>query len=363
MTRTFRWGVFGTGAVSAKFVAGLSASPGMKAVFVASRSQSSADRFARILGVPRAVEGYERAARLGGVDAIYIATPPSEHCVHALLCLELGIPVLIEKPFAACREDAVRIVNAARTSSTFAMEAMWTRFIPAAQLLKKEVSKGSLGEIRMVSGSFGTSKAPDLASSSFDPYRGGGSLSHLGVYPLSLAQWIFGSPNRVHAIGTVGSTGVDEDVAFQLQYSQDITASFYCSIRSWAPNDFQVMGTEGMAAFCGSIVRPYGLEIARQRPLTSNYQGPTWRTRLRESTMIHKCAQLIGFSSRNRGNFIRCGYVGNGYHYQAEEVQACVSRGDLESRCMPLADSVSVVSTTDKIKQFLTPSTLPEPVK
>src|ERR1041384_7674228 len=98
MTR-FRWGVFGTGAISAKFVAGLAGARDAEAAFVASRSLDRAQKFAAGMGVPRAIAGYAEAVAEGGVDAVYIATPPSEHAAHALLCIEAGIPVLVEKPF------------------------------------------------------------------------------------------------------------------------------------------------------------------------------------------------------------------------------------------------------------------------
>ena len=96
MTR-FRWGVFGTGAISAKFVAGLAGARDAEAAFVASRSLDRAQKFAAGMGIPRAIAGYAEAVAAGGVDAIYIATPPSEHAAHALLCIEAGIPVLVEK--------------------------------------------------------------------------------------------------------------------------------------------------------------------------------------------------------------------------------------------------------------------------
>ena len=56
------------------------------------------------MGIERAVEGYAEAAAVAaaeGVDAVYVATPPSEHAAHALACIDAGLPVLVEKPFAA----------------------------------------------------------------------------------------------------------------------------------------------------------------------------------------------------------------------------------------------------------------------
>jgi predicted dehydrogenase len=347
---SFRWGVFGTGMISMKFVAGLAAAPGHAATLVASRSRDSAERFAAGMGVSRAIAGYAEAATAGGVDAVYIATPPSEHAAHALLCIEAGLPVLVEKPFAASAADARRIADAARARGVFAMEAVWTRFLPASRALKDMLAAGELGEVRMASGSFATSKRPDPADGALDPARGGGAMAHLGVYPLSLGQWLFGTPLAVQAAGRIGDSGVDEDAAFQIGYAGGITASFQCSNRAWGANDFRVMGSEGAAAFAGPIFRPSGLFIVRQRP-----RGPAparfdWKAKLREGGAAQRLAQITGLSSRAGATLRRIPYAGNGYHYQALEVAACIARGATESAIMPLADSIAVADTADRIR-------------
>lgn len=345
----FRWGIFGTGTISAKFVAGLRAARGMRADFVASRSLETARRFASALGVGRAIEGYEEASRLGGVDAVYIATPASEHLHHALLCLEAGIPVLIEKPMATTARDAELIAATARKASVFAMEAMWTRFIPAAQRLRDYVASGKLGPVRLVSGNFGTSKVPSANSSSFSTQRRGGSLLHLGVYPVSLGNWLFGDADVVGASGTLYESGVDESASFVLRYANDVIGNYSSTIRAWGPNHFHVMGEHGLASFEGSIVRPHGLCIARQPPMKETRGNPSWKTRVRESGVAHRVAQLTGLSSRTRQRSETVPYQGNGYHYQAEEVRACIRAGRAESMTMPLAASIAVIRTLNEI--------------
>ena len=349
----FRWGIFGTSAISAKFVAGLAAARDAEASFIASRSLAKAQKFAAGMGIPRAIQGYARAASAGGVDAIYVATPPSEHATHALLCIEAGIPVLVEKPFAINAVEALRITEAAKAKSVFVMEAMWTRFLPAARALRDELAAGRAGEVRLVTGNFGTSKAPDPANASFDPALGGGATAHLGVYPLSLAQWLFGAPTLIQAIGSVGTTGVDEDAAFQLRYPDGVIGSFFASLRAWAPNDFHVMGTDGIVGFCGPIDRPYGLNVSRQAPLSIGELTFGWRTHILQRGVVHRVAQITGLSSRSRGKRLNYYYAGNGYHYEADEVRACVERGAGESAVMPLDDSIAVASTADAIRETI----------
>jgi predicted dehydrogenase len=346
----FRWGIFGTGAISAKFVAGLAAAHDAEAIFIASRSLEKARKFAAGMGIQRAIAGYAEAATQGGVDAVYVATPPSEHAAHALLCIQAGIPVLVEKPFASSAADAARVATAARAKSVFAMEGMWTRFLPAAQALREKLEARSIGEARMVAGNFGSSQVPDPANGIFNAALGGGAIAHLGAYPLSLSQWLFGSPTLTQAVGRIGSTGVDEDAAFQVQYPGGVLGSFFVSIRAWAPDDFHIMGTQGMIGVRGSIVRPYGLNISREMPLRPEEAQFGWRARLRQNALVHKIAQRTGRSSRRRGNQLDFHYAGNGYQYEADEVRACVQRGAVESTVMPLADSIAVATTADHIR-------------
>jgi predicted dehydrogenase len=348
---TFRWGVFGTGAIVPKFVAGLRSAADASLEFVASRDLGRAERLAADLGAHRAIRGYDAAAAEGGVDAIYIATPPSEHVAHGLLALEAGIPVLIEKPFATTGPGARQLAEAARSSGVFAMEAMWTRFLPAARALQERVASGGIGDVRLVAGEFGQSLVPDPRNSMFNPDLGGGALAHLAPYPLSLGQWLFGTPKVVTALGRIGDSGVDEDVAFQIAYPEGVLGSFHVSIRSWAPDGFRVMGTHGMAGVRGSIVRSHGLAVALEEPLAYSEPGTGWKERLRQNSLVHQLAQRLDRSSRGAGRAEAHRYAGNGYQYEADEVATSVRAGRFESDVMPLDDSIAVATTIDEIKE------------
>lgn len=347
---TFRWAIFGTGTISAKFISGLAHAKDAKAVMVASRTQERASRFAQATGIDQAVAGYGEAAKSGGIDVAYIATPPSEHLSHAMMCLEAGVPVLVEKPFAADAASARRLADAARASGTFCMEGMWTRFLPASQKLRAIVSNGGLGDIRQATGSFGFSNEIDIGSSSFDPGRGGGALAQLGIYPVSLMQWLFGSPIKVTAIGTMGETGVEEDAAIILNYANQVIATIHTSLRTNAANQLSVLGTHGSVSTVGPIFRPIGLNILQTTPRRKPVdQLPGRKAALREGGFAQRLNQWNGILRPN-GKFKRLFYTGNGYHYEADEVRRCVEAGLTESPVMPLDDSISVAQTLDDIR-------------
>ena len=134
------------------------------------------------------------------------------------------------------------------------------------------------------------------ANGIFNPDLDGGALAHLGPYPLSLAQWLFGTPTLTQAIG---ATGADEDVAFQLLHPGDVIGSFFVSVRAWGTDEFQVMGTDGRVGVRGTIFRPHGLDLAQEPPQRSETAGFGWRARLRQPGLVHQIAQRLGRSSRS----------------------------------------------------------------
>ena len=350
----FRWGIFGTGAMSYKFAAGLSVEPNAEVAFIASRTFKKAKVLANALSVSRAIEDYARAAAEGCVDAIYIATPPSVHVEQALLSIDAGIPVLVEKPMAMSEIDVRLIADAARARNVFAMEALWTRFLPATRQFRDRVNSQDVGEPRVIAGNFGVSWLPDPANAMFISDLGGGALSHLSSYPLSLSQWMFGEPQVVQAVASIGHTGVDEDVAFQLSYASGVIGSFVVSLRSWAPDSLHIFGSEGTLSVKGSIVRPHGISVSSKSPLRLQAQTSSWTDRVRQNHHVHQIAQHAAQLGLPRARSLRYRYKGNGYHYEAEEVRTCVEQGLVESSTMPLSDSIGVAATVDQIRKTMT---------
>ena len=122
-----RFGILGPGHIAEKFVTGLAVVPGAVLQAVASRDGARAGEFAARHGARRAYAGYELLAEDPDVDIVYVATPHAFHCEHALMCLEHGKAVLVEKPFALDASQARRMVEAARRNRVFLMEGMSSR--------------------------------------------------------------------------------------------------------------------------------------------------------------------------------------------------------------------------------------------
>ena len=120
------------------------------------------------------------------MQAVYVATPHPMHHADALLALEAGKPVLVEKAFTM---NAGRGAGARRTgpgAGLFLMEAMWTRFLPQCREIRRLVADGALGRSSTVMADHGQWFPRIRRFRLFAPELGGGALLDLGVYPVSL---------------------------------------------------------------------------------------------------------------------------------------------------------------------------------
>lgn len=348
--KPFRWGILGTGYVARKFALGLRAAREMGVGAVASRSGGNARAFASALKVPAAFASYEAAVREADVDAFYIATPPTTHRDLALMCIRAGKPVLVEKPFAENADAAGEIIEAARATKVFCMEAMWTRFLPAVAKVKALIEAGALGDIHLMTGSFGLAETEGPQNALFDPALGGGALLDRAVYPLSLAFHLMGAPSGVTGETTMTARGVDAQAALTLRYPNGALATLTASLRTAASNDFVIMGSKARIRIDGPIYRPSRIEITPVEAMTRGAGGFSRSEAIKESGMVHGLYQRLSPLMKRGTRTISAYYAGNGYHYEALEVMRCVRAGQSESALMPLDETQAILETIDMLR-------------
>jgi predicted dehydrogenase len=313
----FRWGILGTGSIAKKFATGLTAVPEADLVAVGSRSQTTADIFADEFGAPRRHASYEGLANDADVDAIYVATPHSLHRENSILCLRAGKAVLCEKPFTINAAQAADVIAVAREEGSFLMEAMWSRFLPAMKRVREVLAAGAIGKVHIVSADFGFRAAVNPQGRLFRPDLGGGALLDVGVYTISLASMVLGTPSRIASLAQLGETDVDERAAMVLAYGEGQLAVLHTAIRTNTPQEALVMGTEGWIRL----------------------HSPWWRP---DTFTISMPGQ--------EDETVHMPFDGNGYGYEAIEVMNCVRAGKSESDVMPLDETLQIMETMDQIR-------------
>ena len=150
-----RWGILGCGNIARKFATGLQSADSAVLKAVGSRSAQKAEAFGSEFSAEHRHGSYEALVADPDVDVIYVATPHPMHKQNSILCLQGGKAVLCEKPFTINAEQAKELVAVAKSQGRFLMEAMWSRFLPAAQQLRDWITSGAIGEVRMVQADFG----------------------------------------------------------------------------------------------------------------------------------------------------------------------------------------------------------------
>jgi predicted dehydrogenase len=317
MADKMRWGIIGTGKIAKAFATGLTVLPEAELVAVGSRTAKSANEFADIFGVPHRHASYESLANDPNVDVIYVATPNTLHKENSLLCLQAGKAVLCEKPFTINAAEAEAVIQLARAKELFLMEAMWTRFIPLVGKVRQLLADGVIGDLQMLVADLGFWADFDPLHRVFNPQLGGGALLDLGVYSISLAWMIFGSPSRITSMAELGETGVDEQAAIIMGYDEGQLATLYTSIRTDTPAEAILMGTKGQIRIHPPMFRPTKLTLS-----------------------------LTG----QEDSVIEMPLEGNGYNYQAAEVIRCLQAGKLESNTMPLDETLAIMKAMDQIR-------------
>jgi predicted dehydrogenase len=311
-----RWGILGTGGIAQTFASDLRLTESGVISAVGSRNQISADRFADQFGIDGRHSSYESLVADPSVDVVYVATPHPMHRDNAILALRAGKPVLVEKPFAMNAVQAAEIVEVAREQGLFAMEAMWTRFLPHIAVVRDWLGQGTLGEIVTVTADHGQWFVQDAGSRLFAPDLGGGALLDLGVYPVSFASMVLGTPNRIVAIIDPAFTGVDAQTSMLFGYESLAQAVLTCTLRAKSPTRASIVGTEARIEIDGDFYAPTAVTLVPR-------QGEPTR--------------------------VASTHEGRGLRHQADEVARRLVAGELESPLMPLDESISIMQTMDSV--------------
>jgi predicted dehydrogenase len=350
-----RFGILGAGLVARGFADGLRAVPGGSLSSVWSRTTTTAAGFVELFPGTRVATSAEELVSDPRVDVVYVATPHHRHAEDSLLALRNGKAVLCEKPFATSSAEAREVVDEARNRNVFCMEGMWMRFIPIVRNARRLVEEGAIGEPRMLAADFGFAMPYDAASRFFDPDQGGGALLDRGVYGVSLAHMMFGTPDEVTGLIGAAATGVDEHIGAVLTFTDGRLAVITASLTSTTPTEAWIAGTRGRIDIAAPFYCPERLTLTRYEAVAAAPStAPTGvrdqvLARAKRSSTGRRAIRLIKPIVR-RAMVVRRPVRANGYEYEAEEVVRCVRAGLGESPGMPLDESIAIMETLERLR-------------
>lgn len=319
-SKAFRWGIIGCGLIAPRFFHALEQTGEGRAVAAASRSKHRAKHFQKTTGVERTYASYEAMLENERLDAVYVATTHNFHADNARLCLEYGLPVLVEKPFAQNARQAEETIALARKKGLFLMEAMWTRFNPATIKLRAMLADGVIGDVRHLKAGFcirmnplGLKMMP--WNRMYSPKLAGGALLDIGVYPIAYARMVFGQPPAtITSSARMAWTGVDKTSRYTFDYANGSRAELVASFVQQRSRDAVITGTKG------------------------SIRVPDFH-----------CADHFTINRAGRPpENIAC--TASGFEYEIREVHRCLRKGLAESPEMPLDETLETMQTMDAIR-------------
>lgn len=316
---TIRWGILATGGIAHAFARDLALLPDAELIAVGSRAQASADAFGDEFSVPHRHGSYQALVDDPDVDAIYVSTPHPGHHDAALMAIAAGKAVLVEKPFAMDAAEAQEMVDAARAAGTLLVEAMWTRFLPHIARVREILAAGTLGELVYLTAEHGQWFAHDPQFRLFAPSLGGGALLDLGIYPVSFAHLVLGTPAKITAVSGPAFTGVDATTSVILQYDSGAQAILTTSLAAASNNPAAIYGTEARLEIDGWFYTP-----------------TTFRVVSRDGTELER---------------YDVPHEGHGLRHEAAEVGRCLRAGLTESPLLPLDETVAIMGTLDEVRR------------
>ena len=245
---TFRWALAGYGSGGRIFHQPLiSSAAGLELVAVVTGNQERQQQVQSDLPAATPVKSIQDLPGLG-VTGVTITTPSATHVPLAHQAIDLGLHVVLDKPFAMSAQDARGLVEHAERAGLVITPYQNRRWDSDVRTLEALIGEGALGRVhrftsridrfRPVKGSWHGGTVAD----------GGGALFDLGPHLIDQALHLFGPAISVHAeLQTVrDGAGAEDQIELHLTHADGVHSTLAAGMAAAAEGPrFQVNGARG----------------------------------------------------------------------------------------------------------------------
>jgi myo-inositol 2-dehydrogenase/D-chiro-inositol 1-dehydrogenase len=209
-TAKLRVGMAGLGRMGARHARNLATRvPGCELVAANSPSADERAWAQRELGASRLYADYAEMLADRDVEAVFLATPTTEHASQIIAALEAGKHVFCEKPTSLALDDCLRVEEVAkRHPRQKAMIGYVRRFDASYRDAYARVARGDIGTPFLVKSQTADKHDPSGFFVKFAP-KSGGIFLDMSVHDIDTARWFLGGPRPVRAFAT-GTVAVHE---------------------------------------------------------------------------------------------------------------------------------------------------------
>ena len=215
----------------------------------------------------------------GLIDSVLVSVPHYDHPKFAIMAMEKGLHVLIEKPAGVYTKQVLEMNECAKKHDVKFGIMMNQRTNCIYRKMREIVQSGELGEIRRTNWLITNWYRSQAYYDSGDwratwSGEGGGVLLNQCPHNLDLWQWICGMPKTVRAhlhYGKWHDIEVEDDVSAYVEYENGATGMFITSTGDCpGTNRFEITLDKGKLIAEGDTLTMWRSEISEQEFSATN---------------------------------------------------------------------------------------------
>ena len=203
-----RTAVIGLGWPGMQHLKGYIACDRSEVIAVCDLDEKRCEEVVQEYAIPKFFTDHRKMLESGEIDAVSVCLPNFLHAAISIDVLNAGKHVLCEKPPACTAQEAQAMADAAEKNKKKLMYAVVQRFSGSAQLLKKMIDNGELGEIYFGKAGYVRRRGIPIGREGWfvdKSKSGGGALIDIGVHALDCVWWLMGAPKPVAILGAAYS--------------------------------------------------------------------------------------------------------------------------------------------------------------
>lgn len=179
-------------------------------------------------------------------DGVVIATPNDLHAEQAVMCLNAGIPVLIEKPLSDTLENADRVAATSARTGIPVLVGHHRRHNPIIANARAAIDAGAVGDIVAVNGQFWLYKPADYFEATWRKGPGAGPTMINMIHDIDLLRHLCGEITDVQAMRSNATRGsmVEDTAAVLLRFANGALGTFSVSDTVVAPWSWEMTSAE-----------------------------------------------------------------------------------------------------------------------
>jgi predicted dehydrogenase len=184
-----RVGLIGCGRIARAHVPYIRSYKGAIIVGLCDSNPRQAEEMARRCSISNVYGDPAQLLKEQQLDVVHILTPPQTHADVAVLAMEAGVNVLVEKPMAVSVEEADRMVQTAQRTGMRLCVDHNRLFDPVMLEAKEMVARGAIGEVvgvEVFQGYVRVSQKSHSGEAGWVSQLPGGLVQNIAPHPISL---------------------------------------------------------------------------------------------------------------------------------------------------------------------------------